>query len=169
MVRRAHKPGTATVKQSTASTTRIAVMTTLNFRRRSGRASSCSTRFSSSSRSARSLSASPVSAMVPPRSVRVGEDTAMEPPTESPKPAPERGRAFVEAMRTRVTTTWDAVLAARPRIPALDAAFEVGERDRDVAGGLLAGAVAFRLFLWLVPFAVVAVTVLGLLVEDLHL
>ena len=53
------------------------------------------------------------------------------------------------------------VLAARLRIPALDAAFDVGERDRDVAGGLLAGAVAFRLFLWLVPFALAAVTVVG--------
>jgi len=58
------------------------------------------------------------------------------------------------------------VVAARKRIPVLDAVFQVGEHDREVAGGLLAGAIAFRLFLWLVPFALVAVTVLGALVAD---
>lgn len=68
---------------------------------------------------------------------------------------------FGATTRARITAWWDRVLAARPRIPALDAAFDVGERDRDVAGGLLAGALAFRLFLWLVPFALVAVTVAG--------
>ena len=61
------------------------------------------------------------------------------------------------------------MLAARARIPALDAAFDVGERDRDVAGGLLAGAVAFRLFLWLVPFALAAVTLAGWMAADVDL
>jgi uncharacterized BrkB/YihY/UPF0761 family membrane protein len=51
----------------------------------------------------------------------------------------------------------------------LDAAFQVGEHDREVAGGLLAGAIAFRLFLWLVPFAVVVVTVVGWIAQDLDL
>jgi uncharacterized BrkB/YihY/UPF0761 family membrane protein len=64
---------------------------------------------------------------------------------------------------------WAGVLAARRRIPALDAAFDVGERDRDVAGGLLAGAVAFRLFLWLVPFSLAAVTVMGWIAADTDL
>jgi uncharacterized BrkB/YihY/UPF0761 family membrane protein len=83
-------------------------------------------------------------------------------------PEPER-RRIDERMRTRVMRSWDRILAARPRIPALDAAFDVGERDRDVAGGLLAGAVAFRLFLWLVPFALVAVTVAGWVAADTDL
>ena len=52
---------------------------------------------------------------------------------------------------------------------ALDAAFDVGERDRDVAGGLLAGAVAFRLFLWLVPFSLAAVTIAGWMAADTDL
>ncbi len=47
--------------------------------------------------------------------------------------------------------------------------FDVGERDRDVAGGLLAGAVAFRLFLWLVPFALAVVTVAGWVAADADL
>ncbi|HEX3300060.1 MAG TPA: YhjD/YihY/BrkB family envelope integrity protein [Actinomycetota bacterium] len=76
---------------------------------------------------------------------------------------------MIARTRDRVTRTWASVLAARPRIPALDAAFDVGERDRDVAGGLLAGAVAFRLFLWLVPFALVAVTIAGWVAADTDL
>jgi uncharacterized BrkB/YihY/UPF0761 family membrane protein len=40
-------------------------------------------------------------------------------------------------------------------------AFEFYERDRARAGGLLAGGLAFRLFLWLLPFALVVVTALG--------
>jgi uncharacterized BrkB/YihY/UPF0761 family membrane protein len=72
-------------------------------------------------------------------------------------------------VRARVAATWAGVLAARARIPALDAAFDVGERDRDVAGSLLAGAVAFRLFLWLVPFALTAVTVIGWVAADADL
>jgi len=87
---------------------------------------------------------------------------------------PARGRPATDASviartRDRATRTWAAVLAARPRIPALDAAFDVGERDRDVAGGLLAGAVAFRLFLWLVPFALAVVTVAGWIAADMDL
>src|SRR4029078_13500079 len=46
------------------------------------------------------------------------------------------------------------------------AACEVGERYQDVAGGLLAAAVAFRLFLWLVPFVLVAVTLVGWIAAD---
>lgn len=95
---------------------------------------------------------------------------------EPADPAPdgsahERHRLEDESRRAqaRISNAWDAIVAARPRIPALDAAFDVGQRDREVAGGLLAGAIAFRLFLWLVPFAVVVVTVLGVLVEDLDL
>jgi len=86
-------------------------------------------------------------------------------------PARERHRLREESQRAqaRISTAWGAIVAARPRIPALDAAFDVGQRDREVAGGLLAGAIAFRLFLWLVPFAVVVVTLLGVLVEDLDL
>ena len=91
--------------------------------------------------------------------------------SEPNAPADGRDRAgdrpgLITRTRDRVTGTWASVLAARPRIPALDAAFDVGERDRDVAGGLLAGAVAFRLFLWLVPFALVAVTIAGWIVAD---
>ncbi len=95
---------------------------------------------------------------------------ASEPGPETPTAPSRRGlRVRVKEARQRASELWGRVLDARPRIPALDAAFDVGERDRDVAGGLLAGAVAFRLFLWLVPFALVAVTVAGWVAADTHL
>jgi uncharacterized BrkB/YihY/UPF0761 family membrane protein len=43
----------------------------------------------------------------------------------------------------------------------IDAGFQVVSRDRLLAGGLLASAVAFRVFLWIVPLAVVFVSVFG--------
>ena len=76
---------------------------------------------------------------------------------------------LVDRARSRVTDTWTHVEQARPRIRALDAAFNVREYDQEVGGGLLAGAIAFRLFLWLVPFALVVVLALGWIVDDTSL
>jgi uncharacterized BrkB/YihY/UPF0761 family membrane protein len=49
----------------------------------------------------------------------------------------------------------------RPRVPALDAAFVIYERDRRVGGSVLAGALAFRLFVPLLPLALLVVAILG--------
>ena len=38
---------------------------------------------------------------------------------------------------------------------------EAFDRDRRFAGGLLAGGLAFRVFLWLLPFSLVVVALLG--------
>jgi uncharacterized BrkB/YihY/UPF0761 family membrane protein len=86
-------------------------------------------------------------------------------PADGVEPTGDRP-SVISRTRDRATRAWASVLAARPRIPVLDAAFDVGERDRDVAGGLLAGAIAFRLFLWLVPFALVVVTIAGWITAD---
>lgn len=56
-----------------------------------------------------------------------------------------------EATEWVMTTAWRPVVIGR-------AAYE---RDRDVGGGLLAGALAFRLFVWLAAFVVVLVAILG--------
>ena len=50
---------------------------------------------------------------------------------------------------------------ARGRSPLVAFGFDFYERDRQRFGGLLAGAVAFRLFLWLLPFALFLVGLLG--------
>ncbi len=50
----------------------------------------------------------------------------------------------------------------------VDATLSAYERDRDRAGFLLAGALAYRLFLWLLPFTLVIVAGLGFLEASDH-
>jgi uncharacterized BrkB/YihY/UPF0761 family membrane protein len=54
--------------------------------------------------------------------------------------------------------------AARRLHPAVDVAFATHARDRRVVGSVLAGAIAFRLFVYLLPLFLSVVTVLGILV-----
>jgi uncharacterized BrkB/YihY/UPF0761 family membrane protein len=61
----------------------------------------------------------------------------------------------------RAEQTWRRVEASRDRVPPVDLALQVYERDRDVAGPLLAGAIAFRLFLWSIPFTLAMVLILS--------
>src|SRR5262249_12146742 len=63
---------------------------------------------------------------------------------------------------------WAAVEARRPRVPSVAATLSAYERDRDRAGFLLAGALAYRLFLWLLPFTLVIVGGLGFLEASSH-
>jgi uncharacterized BrkB/YihY/UPF0761 family membrane protein len=51
--------------------------------------------------------------------------------------------------------------ASRTTSRGVDAAVVVQDRDRSVAGNLLACAIAYRLFLWLLPFALLLAAVLG--------
>jgi uncharacterized BrkB/YihY/UPF0761 family membrane protein len=51
----------------------------------------------------------------------------------------------------------------RTRSALVDAALEAGDLDRRRAGSLLAGGIAFRIFLWLLPAALFAAAVVGLL------
>jgi uncharacterized BrkB/YihY/UPF0761 family membrane protein len=51
----------------------------------------------------------------------------------------------------------------RPEHDLIDAALEAGDLDRRRAGSLLAGGIAFRLFLWLLPAALFAATIAGAL------
>ncbi|MDX6656860.1 MAG: rane protein [Solirubrobacteraceae bacterium] len=45
--------------------------------------------------------------------------------------------------------------------PSIDAVFEMADRDAEVGGGIMAGALAYRLFIWLLPAALVAIAGLG--------
>jgi uncharacterized BrkB/YihY/UPF0761 family membrane protein len=51
--------------------------------------------------------------------------------------------------------------AEREKHGSLDAAFEMADRDVEVGGGIIAGALAYRLFIWLLPLALVLVAGLG--------
>jgi membrane protein len=52
--------------------------------------------------------------------------------------------------------------AERSNHGSLDAAFDVAERDSEVGAGIIAGALAYRLFIWLLPFGLVLVAGLGI-------
>ena len=72
-----------------------------------------------------------------------------------------RVSSSVARVRARAEATVARIEDARPRFSALDIGLQTYERDRGAGGNLLAGALAFRAFLWLVPFAFVVVAGLG--------
>jgi uncharacterized BrkB/YihY/UPF0761 family membrane protein len=65
-------------------------------------------------------------------------------------------RARVESERAR-----EYAEDARERSPVVALGFDVYERDRRHLGGLLSGALAYRLFLWVLPFTLLMVGFLG--------
>lgn len=66
----------------------------------------------------------------------------------------QQARALVRALQGRVEAT-------RATSPSVDAAFVAHARDRQVGGNLLASAIAYRIFLWLLPLALLLAAVLG--------
>jgi uncharacterized BrkB/YihY/UPF0761 family membrane protein len=55
----------------------------------------------------------------------------------------------------------EELTSRRQRSSVVDAGFQVQQLDARVGGGILAGALAFRIFLFMVPFVYVVFTVLG--------
>jgi uncharacterized BrkB/YihY/UPF0761 family membrane protein len=68
------------------------------------------------------------------------------------------GRDWLTSEQARLQ---DELQARRQRSGMVDAGFLVQELDASVGGGILAGALAFRIFLFMVPFVYVVFTVLG--------
>jgi uncharacterized BrkB/YihY/UPF0761 family membrane protein len=79
-----------------------------------------------------------------------------------------RVKGFVSKARRRGDAARAAIEARRPRVSSVDATLSAYERDRERAGFLLAGALAYRLFLWLLPFTLVVVGGLGFLEASDH-
>ena len=57
---------------------------------------------------------------------------------------------------------------ARGRAALVDVLLDVVDEDREIGGGILAGALAYRLFLFLLPLALLAIAVLGLVADAFH-
>jgi uncharacterized BrkB/YihY/UPF0761 family membrane protein len=88
-----------------------------------------------------------------------GERAAGAPGTGRLRGLWDRGTRWEKAEQARV----EGFLQERRRTSATFAAgFEIQELDANVGGGILAGAIAFRMFLFLVPFVYIVFTVLGL-------
>jgi membrane protein len=80
--------------------------------------------------------------------------------------------ARLRAQQARVLTRLEGMRAGleqrRPRSQMIDSAFRAFEHDVAAGGGVLAGAVAFRVFLFLVPYSFVVVVGLGFGADAKH-
>jgi uncharacterized BrkB/YihY/UPF0761 family membrane protein len=85
-------------------------------------------------------------------------------PSEPPALPPdhESVRERVAHLRERAERTKAGIEARREDSASIATVFEAVERDAQSGGGVLAAAVAFRLFMFLVPYAFVVVTGFGL-------
>jgi len=73
----------------------------------------------------------------------------------------ERAKAQAAAIQARAKLLAERAQVERQRHASVDAVFEMADRDSEVGGGIMAGALAYRLFIWLLPAALVAVAGLG--------
>ncbi len=81
---------------------------------------------------------------------------------DEPSSATGRARARLAALQERADRVTERAQAERSRHASLDALFEMFDRDAEVGGGIMAGALAYRLFIWFLPLALVAVAGLGI-------
>lgn len=73
----------------------------------------------------------------------------------------ERKRLRAAALQARARRIAERAEVERSRHGSVDAVFEMVDRDVEVGGGIIAGALAYRLFIWALPFALVLVAGLG--------
>lgn len=73
----------------------------------------------------------------------------------------ERVRQRQEALQARMERLAERAQEERRHRGWVDAIFEVADRDGEVAGGVIAGALAYRLFIWLLPAGLVFIGGLG--------
>ena len=85
---------------------------------------------------------------------------------QDPDEAPDAGRD--DRTRARLTATMASAKSASERHVALAVPLRAAERNRRVAASVLAGGLAYRLFLWLLPFGLIVGGALGFLNADRH-
>ena len=78
----------------------------------------------------------------------------------------ERRRLRAAALEARAQRIAARAAEERSRHGSVDALFETIDRDVEVGGGIMAGALAYRLFIWLLPFALVLVAGLGIAADE---
>jgi uncharacterized BrkB/YihY/UPF0761 family membrane protein len=102
-----------------------------------------------------------VAAVDPPEAP--GADRSDAGPDQSKPNGGTTARLKAEQARLmqRVADTRARLERARPHSPLIDATFRAFERDIETGGVVLAGAVAFRVFLFLVPYVFVLVVGFG--------
>lgn len=97
--------------------------------------------------------------------MNTGEHHDPVPPgtTEDPTPPAKRSRlrTHQEQLTRKVETTRQRFEEKRPDSRAVDAVFRAASHDTAAGGSVLAGAVAFRLFLFLIPYVFVLIVGFG--------
>jgi uncharacterized BrkB/YihY/UPF0761 family membrane protein len=73
-----------------------------------------------------------------------------------------RARTHAAAIRARAKRASDRAEALRAGHGSVDALYAIAERDGEVGGGIMAGSLAYRFFIWLLPFALVVVGGVGI-------
>jgi membrane protein len=92
----------------------------------------------------------------------VAAPPSSEPRDEAAVSRSARVRARKAALQARAQALADRAQRERDRHSSVDALFEIADRDAEVGGGIIAGALAYRLFIWLLPAALVFYGGLGL-------
>jgi uncharacterized BrkB/YihY/UPF0761 family membrane protein len=72
-----------------------------------------------------------------------------------------RARERYRSTRAHAEARWHEVEESRSRFTPVDVAFRAYERDRLASGPIVAGALSYRLFLWLIPYTLVLVVTIG--------
>jgi len=85
--------------------------------------------------------------------------------TERQRSRRERVRQRQDALQARVDRLSERAQQERRRRGWVDAIYEVVDRDSEIAGGIIAGALAYRLFIWLLPVGLVFVGGLGVIAD----
>jgi uncharacterized BrkB/YihY/UPF0761 family membrane protein len=73
----------------------------------------------------------------------------------------ERTGSRVAAIRARARRVAERAEASRGRHGSVDTVYVMVDRDSEVGGGIMAGALAYRIFIWLLPFGLVVVGGIG--------
>ena len=68
-------------------------------------------------------------------------------------------------MRARAQRYVERAEAFRSEHRSVDAVYVMADRDIEIGGGIMAGALAYRIFVWLLPFALVLVGGIGIAAE----
>lgn len=90
-------------------------------------------------------------------------EESAEHPAESDVRRSRRGgaEARVAGLQARAKRLAARAQDERTHHASVDVAFEMVDRDADAGGEIIAGALAYRIFIWLLPLALVAVAGLG--------
>jgi uncharacterized BrkB/YihY/UPF0761 family membrane protein len=100
----------------------------------------------------------------PVEPVGPGEPVGLEEPREDEPEAPGRVARLRNYAEDVADRTVMSLRVARGRSKLVDAVWSTGEHDRRAVGSVLAGAVAFRLFVYLLPLFLAMLTLVGLVV-----